>query len=75
MARSSPRWSALVGSYPVKGLPGSWAPDLLAAVQDVAVGDEPLCPVLIVQPKHRYKAVPSLYFMIIMIIITTTNCN
>jgi len=57
----------------MKVLPGNWAPDLLAAVLDEAIGDEPLCPVLIMQPKRRYKAVPSLYFIII--IITITNCN
>jgi len=58
----------------MKGLPGNWSPDLLAAVQDEAVDDEPLCPVLIMQPKHRYKAVTCLCFMII-IIITITDCN
>jgi hypothetical protein len=41
----------------MKGLRGDWTPDLLAALQDEPVYDELLCPVLIMQPKHRYKAV------------------
>jgi hypothetical protein len=63
----------------MKGLPGNWEPDLLAAVQDETVGGEPLCPVLIMHPKHQCKAAELFAFIItiiiIIIVITITNCN
>jgi hypothetical protein len=69
MARSSPLWSAAVGPYPLKGLPGNWAPDLLATVQDEPVIGEPLYPVLIMQAKHEYKALDLLYILLLLLLL------
>jgi hypothetical protein len=49
----------------MKGLPGDWASDLLAAEQDEPVDGELLCPVLIMQPQHRYKTVDLLCILLL----------
>jgi hypothetical protein len=47
---------------------GNWAPDLLDAVQDETLSGEPLCPVLIIQPKHQYKEVDSFCVLLLLLL-------